>query len=296
MLFLVDDDPVAIHVMGHVLSPLADIRFATSGADALRLMAEAPPDLVLLDAQLGDMDGLQVLGHMRADSALADVAVIFVTSHDEEALEVAVLEHGAVDFIAKPVRAAPLLARVRTHLEMRKLTAELRRIATQDGLTGVANRRAFDEALDRACRMAHRLGAPLSLLMVDVDCFKSYNDHHGHQAGDACLRQVAQVLPRLCQRPGDLAARYGGEEFALLLPDTRTAGALHLAHRLLDAVETLRIPHGFSLARAHVTVSVGVACLTSVALQGSAKQLVHMADHALYAAKHNGRAQACTAG
>jgi diguanylate cyclase (GGDEF)-like protein len=296
LLLLVDDDPAMIQIMGRILSPLADIRFATSGKDALRLARETPFELMLLDAQLGDMEGLQVLQTLQADPLLAELPVIFVTSHDEEALEVAVLQHGAVDFIAKPVRAAPLMARVQTQLKIRRLTRELRQIATQDGLTGVANRRAFDQALAREWRLAERARQPLSLLMVDVDFFKRYNDHYGHQAGDECLKQLAKLLQTLSQRPGDLAARYGGEEFVLLLSDASWQGAEHVAQRLLQAVQALHLPHATS-ELGYVTVSVGLACQEPEAINPDlgCETLLHRADMALYEAKKNGRARVCRA-
>lgn len=293
MLLLVDDDPLVIHLMGRILSSMADVRFATTLDDAWRLIRDTTPDLILLDAQLGSTSGLQLLADLQGTPALRDIPVILVTSHDEETLEVAALEQGAVDFITKPVRAAPLLVRVRTHLDNRRLTRQLRQMAAQDGLTGVSNRRAFDEAMDRAWRQVQRTGGTLSLLMLDVDCFKAYNDHHGHQAGDDCLRRVAQALQSLVQRPGDLLARYGGEEFVMLLPGTPAEGAAHLAERALAAVSALDIAHGHSSAAPHVTVSIGVANVEQPVHGDSASRLVEAADLALYDAKRQGRARLC---
>ena len=291
MLLMVDDDPLVIQLIGRILTPMANVRFATNPGDAWRLINSAPPDLILLDAQLGDFSGLQLLADLQAAAPLHDIPVIFVTSHDDEALEVAALERGAVDFITKPVRAAPLLARVRTQLENRRLTRQLRQMAAQDGLTGLHNRRAFDEALDRAWRHAQRSASTLSLLMLDVDCFKAFNDHHGHQAGDDCLRRVAQSLQNLVQRPGDFLARYGGEEFVMLLPGTTADGATYLAKRALQTVSHLKIEHGHSTAASHVTVSIGVATADRPGQDDSPASLVHAADEALYEAKRQGRAR-----
>jgi diguanylate cyclase (GGDEF)-like protein len=294
IIFVVDDDPAVIHLMGRTLAPMADIRFATNGADATRLIREIHPDLVLLDAQLGDMSGLEVMEQLRTDPLLVDTPVIFVTSHHEEALEVEVLEHGAADFLTKPVRPATLIARVRTQLKVRQLTAELRRFATQDALTGVANRRAFDEQCAKACRQAQRTGAPISLLMMDVDAFKAYNDLYGHQAGDEVLHQIGGVLQHLSQRPQDLPARYGGEEFALLLPETDLTGALHIAGVMLTRIRGLRIPHADSPTGPFVTVSLGAAQLHPVKEPSAAvTELIELADRSLYAAKHAGRNQVC---
>lgn len=294
LILVVDDDPSVIEVVGNILSGQARVRFATSGEQALNLCRQVGPDLVLLDSQLGTLDGLQVLQRLQADPLLADIPVIIVTSHDEEALEVAALEQGAVDFITKPVRAATLLARVRTQLKMRSLTRELREMATRDGLTGVANRRAFDLALQREWRVAQRQHSPLALLMMDVDFFKRYNDSLGHLAGDACLQAVAGVLHDLGRRPADLSARYGGEEFVLLLPGTDLDGARRQARQVLDHIEALALPHPDSAVSDRVTVSIGVACLRE--LDGKApEQLIEAADRALYAAKQQGRARVCVA-
>jgi len=176
-------------------------------------------------------------------------------------------------------------------------------------LSGVANRRCFDETLSREWQRSRRGAQPISLLMIDIDHFKQFNDHYGHPAGDACLRAVAQSLVMAGLRPADLVARYGGEEFAVLLPETARTGAEHMAHRVLGAIEALAIPHQASATALHVTVSVGVACydhasdgwleasadsrFTSAQVAHvSAGQLLAAADNALYAAKRAGRAQA----
>ena len=228
-ILLVDDDPITIRLLTHILADLGSLRFATSGADALRLARELKPDLVLLDAEMPGMSGFQVCAAFKANPLLADVPVIFVTSHSDPAFEVSGFDLGAADFIAKPVLPALVQARVKTQLRLKHLADELRLIALADTLTGVANRRHFDNSLEREWRRLRRSGKPLALLMIDVDHFKRFNDHYGHQAGDSCLRAVAQALVGACQRPADLVARYGGEEFVMLLPDTTRDGAAHIA-------------------------------------------------------------------
>ncbi len=308
-ILLVDDDPGTIQVMGRILADLGDLRFATSGEDALRLARESAPDLILLDAEMPGMSGFRVFDTLKAEAALAEVPVIFITTHSEAAFEVSVLEMGAADFIAKPVSAALVLARVRTQLRIKHMADELRRVASTDGLTGVANRRRFDESLQREWLRARRNGDPLGLLLIDVDHFKLYNDRYGHPKGDTCLRNIAQALVGTSMRPADLVARCGGEEFALLLPQTPRSGAEHMASRILDAVEALRIRHEDSRTASHVTVSIGVACYDEASAcwaspssdrrfeDGvhkplSANNLVLAADRALYSAKRAGRAQA----
>jgi diguanylate cyclase (GGDEF)-like protein len=305
-ILLVDDNPAMIQLMGRILSGMGQLRFATSGPAALRQARVAAPDLILLDAEMPGMTGYQVCEAMKADPALRDIPVIFVTAHGGDELELRGLDIGAVDFISKPISEPLLLARVRTQLRVKHLTDELRRIATIDALTEVFNRRSFDDSLAREWKRAVRAGAPLGLLMVDVDHFKLFNDRYGHPAGDACLRSVAQVLRGACMRPADVTARYGGEEFAVLLPHTPRAGAMHLARRVMEAVTALGVPHEDSPTADHVTVSVGVgcydeasACWVAPTLEDgeptsgcAALDLVRCADRALYDAKHAGRAQA----
>lgn len=306
-ILLVDDDPTMIQIMGRILGDCAELRFATSGEMALQRVRELTPDLMLLDAEMPGMSGFQVCEAMQVDPALRDIPVIFVTSHSTPDFEVKALEIGAVDFIAKPINKLLLLARVKTQLRIRQLTDQLRHNATVDALTLLSNRRAFDESLAMEWRRSLRRGEPLSLLMVDVDHFKSYNDRYGHPAGDSCLATIGATLRKSAQRPTDIVARYGGEEFALLLPNTARGGAEQLAHRVLGNVEKLAIPHTSSAVARHVTVSIGVAsydvesaCWAEPspdlrfggAMICAAGVLLDAADRALYAAKQGGRARA----
>ena len=305
---LVDDDPGAIQLMGCILTDVGTLRFATNGRDALRLAHEFAPDLILLDAEMPGISGFRLLEMLKIEPQLADVPVIFITSHTEAGFEVSALEMGAADFIGKPFRSSLVLARVKTHLRMKRMADELRRAASTDALTGVANRRLFDESLKREWLRGRRTGDALSLLLIDVDHFKLYNDRYGHPQGDDCLRQVAQALMSACHRPADLAARYGGEEFMLLLPQTPVQGAQWVAERVLAAVQALGIPHeglvdqgSAAISRPIVSVSVGVAChddgsICRAASHATCKPgaLVLAADQALYAAKRAGRARYMT--
>lgn len=307
-ILLVDDDAGSIQIMGRILGGLGQLRFATNGEDALRLAREAVPDLMLLDAEMPGMSGFQVLEAFKAEPKLADVPVIFVTCHSDAAFEVAGFELGAADFIAKPISAPLVLARVKAQLRVKRVDDELRAIATNDMLTRVANRRSFDESLDREWRRTRLSGEPLSLLMIEVDHFKLFNERYGAQAGDACLRSLAQTLSGACRRPADRVARYGDEEFAVLLPQTPRNGAERVAHGVLDAVEALGIPHEASPTARHVTVSVGISSYDNdsgcwLPPSGNSRpefdlpsrytpvDLVHAASKALHTAKSAGRAQ-----
>ena len=294
-ILLVDDDLTTVSLLRRPLGELGQLRFAQSGTDGLRLAHAQPPDLVLLDVEMPAMSGFDVCKAMKADPVLCDVPIIFITSHDELDQEVTGLTLGAADFISKPLRIPLVIARVKTQLTMKTMSDALRRAATIDALTGLANRRQFDEALGREWSRCRRNRLPVSVLMIDVDCFKLYNDHYGHQAGDQCLTEVAGVLGASARRPADLVARYGGEEFCVLLPDTPLEGATVLAQRILERVDELRLPHEASTVTAHVTISIGVAAhhdMTHDARNPAVRKpdmLVAAADAALYEAKRAGR-------
>jgi diguanylate cyclase (GGDEF)-like protein len=298
-LLLVDDDASSVQVLAQMLRGLGELRFALSGEDALRLVHESPPDLVLIDAEMPGLSGLEVCAALHADPMLADVPVIIVTGHTEVAAEVAGFAAGAADFIRKPPVAEVVVARVRTQLRLKALGDALRASALTDGLTGLANRRRFDQALRAECERARRGGDSLALLLVDVDHFKRYNDHYGHVSGDACLREIGMAIHAAIRRPADLAARYGGEEFAVLLPQTDAAGARAMAQRIVDAIAAQALPHAAAPSR-FVSVSAGWAAARPdadagiIASRGEA--LVEAADRRLYAAKAAGRGRVGDAG
>jgi diguanylate cyclase (GGDEF)-like protein len=177
---------------------------------------------------------------------------------------------------------------VRLSTELSAANGELWQLSVQDALTGLANRRAFDSHLAEQMALSLRHKRPLALVLLDVDHFKAYNDHHGHQAGDACLAQLATALLDCCQRPGDMAARYGGEEFALVLPDTSLDGARHIAENARAAIGRLRISHGCGLAGAHISISAGITMMDGHS-PCTAEELIAAADALLYEAKHSGR-------
>ncbi len=291
---IVDDQPINIQALYRIFAPDHRVLMATSGDKALTIFREDPPDLILLDVVMPTMGGHEVCTRLKADAATRNIPVIFVTAHTDATEETRGLELGAVDFIAKPVNPAVVRARVKTHLTLKAHSDLLRKMVFIDGLTGVANRRCFDERLDIEWRRAARNAAPFALLMADVDHFKRYNDHYGHQVGDECLRRVASAIQASLLRPGDLVARYGGEEFACILPDTDLDGALTLATAIEQRVRGLQIEHADSDTAKVVTISLGVAmCLPQPA--GDAADLLALADKQLYRAKHGGRGRACGA-
>jgi len=227
-LLVVDDQPANIQALYQAFSADHQVLMATSGEQALKIAMAKQPDLVLLDVMMPGMDGHEVCHRLKAEESTRDIPVIFVTAHDDEASETLGLELGAVDIISKPINPKIVRARVKTQLTLKAQSDLLRQWVYIDGLTGVYNRRHFDERLASEWARSVRSGTELGIVLLDVDFFKRYNDQYGHRAGDDCLRRLAACLRDSLKRPADLVARYGGEEFVRLLPETPLAGALAL--------------------------------------------------------------------
>ncbi|MDQ5960681.1 MAG: hypothetical protein QG592_1764 [Pseudomonadota bacterium] len=300
---VVEDSRTNLKVVCHYLERMGITPIpAENGTKAIDLFISERPDMVLLDIILPDIDGFEVARSLRQLEQPGDwTPILFLTSMTkDEDLEKGIAA-GGDDYIHKPVSDVVLGAKIRAMQRIiqmrysllvltRKLDTanqELKRLTSLDGLTGIANRRHFDETLGREWRRSMRQGAEFSILMCDVDLFKAYNDTLGHQAGDECLRQVAQSLAEAMDRGGDLVARYGGEEFAVILPETSLAGGMIVAERMRQAVEALNIDHPTS-ANGKVTISIGLASGIAMPETDPAK-LVKTADRALYHAKHEGR-------
>ena len=285
---IVDDMPSNIEILEGVLGTEYEVLFATNGKDAIDIATSQNPDLILLDIVMPDMDGYEVCSRLKADAKTHDIPVIFVTAMDQEEDESKGLNAGVIDYITKPVRPAIVKARVHNHLELKRYRDSLKTLSMMDGLTGIPNRRQFDEVLDTEWRRARRNQISLALLMMDIDFFKAYNDHYGHLAGDDCLRQLAKGLADSVHRPADLVARYGGEEFVALLPETNAEGGLDIATRIQGKLKLLSIPHAYSSVADIVTLSIGVATMVPTDKQ-MPFDLIKLADDCLYAAKHSGR-------
>jgi diguanylate cyclase (GGDEF)-like protein len=293
-LLVVDDQPINIQVMHQIFSANFQIFMATSGPQALAICKDNPPDLVLLDIVMPGMDGFEVCAQLQADPATRNIPVIFVTGHTDAAQETHGLEVGAVDFISKPVNPAVVRARVKTHLTLKLQSDVMRKLVFLDGLTGVYNRRFFDQQLAMEMARSVRNASPLALILLDVDFFKRYNDRYGHQSGDDCLRQIALTLKEGLRRPADLVARYGGEEFACILPETGFEDAMAIATELEQRVRDKAIPHENSDTAPVVTISLGVAGRgANASTEGST--LLAEADTQLYKAKNGGRGRVCGA-
>jgi diguanylate cyclase (GGDEF)-like protein len=286
----VDDDVANIEILAAILDAECEMICATDGAQAIELATTAQPDLILLDVVMPDMDGYAVLTALKREPATADIPVIFITGRNDSDAEVHGLELGAADYISKPLSPPVVRIRVRNQLELKRARDELRAHATTDGLTGLANRRQFDEVFRLEYNRHTRTEGWLSLVMLDVDHFKAYNDHYGHVVGDECLRRIAAALRSVVKRASDLPARYGGEEFALILPETNLDSAVQIAEAVREAIAATAIEHCRSPVAGHVTASLGVASTKCVA-DGTPLDLIAQADGQLYAAKAAGRNQ-----
>lgn len=268
---------------------------ATDGEQGLADYNLLQPDIVLLDAVMPVMDGFTCCQHLQNLAGSDRTPVLIITSLDDPESVDRAFEVGAADYITKPIHWPVLRQRVRrliqqSHLykELEAANQKLRRLASLDGLTQLANRRLFDERLEQEWLRLVREQGPLSLIMCDVDFFKAYNDTYGHQAGDECLQQVAHAISAAVKRPADLVARYGGEEFAVILPYTESAGAVQVAENIRHKVQALLLDHATSRVSKYVTLSLGVACIIP-SHDSSLALLILSADKALYQAKASGR-------
>jgi len=285
----VDDVPANLDILvEHFQNDKIHLTVALSGKDALLLANASPPDLILLDIMMPGMDGYEVCRHLKSNPHTKDIPIIFVTAMGDSENEEKGLALGAIDYITKPFVLPVLKARIRNYLELKRKTDLLAELSLLDGLTGVANRRYFDSMLDQEWNRCQRSFKPLSLIMIDVDHFKLYNDYYGHGMGDECLKKITKALRKTLKRPADLLARYGGEEFVVLLPEMNEKEAVNVAEKLCENVAGLLIPHKQSDTKSTVTISLGCAS-TTPKQDNTAEQLLKQADECLYAAKAQGR-------
>jgi diguanylate cyclase (GGDEF)-like protein len=293
-ILIVDDVPTNVQILADALSSGYRIKVASNGVDALEIaQRESHPDLILLDVMMPDMDGFEVCRQLKADTQTMKIPVIFVTAKDTEIDEEFGLNLGAVDYIGKPFSIPIAKARIRNHIQLKQQADLLESLSMNDALTQIPNRRRFDQALASEWKRAAHDGAPLSLVLIDIDYFKQYNDCYGHVAGDVCLQVVAEELSKGVTRSNDLVVRYGGEEFVAILPETHQEAAIRLAERLRERIEKLGLPHAYPNAESIVTISLGVA--TQTKFPGNAlPQILDAADKALYMAKEGGRNRVCS--
>jgi len=301
-ILIIDDSKLARNQIADALRDSAlfdEYREANDGLEGFRFLSETRVDLVICDLEMPRMDGFRFLEMVRARPELQDIPIIILTSSSDRNSKLKGLEQGACDFVTKPFDSAEMVARVKVHLKIKRLQDELRsanehlkELSITDPLTNLHNRRYVTEALDKEFERAKRKHELLSLVIFDVDYFKLINDSFGHQRGDEVLVAIAAAAQRNL-RAFDVVARYGGEEFLFVLPDTPLAGAMVVAERLREEVQSLSFaPPMDGLA---VTVSLGVASYPSPQVE-TVSMLLRQADDALYRAKQNGRNRVETMG
>lgn len=278
------------------------------------LKTEPVADLIILDIILGEENGIEICRKIKKSPVYREVPIIMITAQKESGYLKDAFAAGAVDYLKKPIKKIEFMARINSAIRLRKetkarierekellqLSEELKRanqklekMALVDGLTGISNRRLFDKTIKKELKRARRKNSNLSLIMIDIDNFKEYNDTYGHQQGDQCLKEAASVLDKKTKRAADFAARYGGEEFAVILPDTAKDGALKIAEDIRKSIMNLKIEHKNSSTSDYITVSLGVSSIKveKEIDQGLIRSFIEQADQALYQAKENGKNQ-----
>ncbi|WP_404301941.1 diguanylate cyclase domain-containing protein [Alicycliphilus denitrificans] len=293
-LLIVDDEKQNRLLLTELFQDEYKIIQAKSGMQALERAQTHTPDLILLDVLMPELDGMTVLRELKRNDATRQIPVIFITALNSPSEEEWGLLLGAADYITKPFHPSIVRVRVHNHLQIAHQRRLLEQIAALDGLTGIPNRRRFDEALAQEWSRCQRSGQPLSLIIADVDHFKRYNDTQGHAAGDRVLQEVAAVLRHSARRPGDLVARYGGEEFVLLLPETSPQQARQLAEDVRQRVVARHIAHPTSPSAPCITLSLG-GITTIPGGNELTPDFFEGADDALYQAKAQGRNRWCWA-
>ncbi|KVU85845.1 diguanylate cyclase response regulator [Burkholderia ubonensis] len=311
MVLLVDDQTIVAEAVRRALADEDDIDFhyCTHSRDAMIAAVETRPTVILQDLVMPGTDGLSLVKAYRANPATRDVPIIVLSTKDEPEIKSAAFTAGANDYLVKLPDRIELVARIRYHSrsyvnqlqrdeayralrqsqqQLLQANLELRRLTHSDGLTGLSNRRYLDEYLSAEWRRGAREHAVLSLLMIDVDNFKLYNDTYGHVSGDDVLKQIASTVERCLGRAGDLAARFGGEEFAVVLPGTSPGGLRLLAEKIRLAIEALKLLHEQSSTGRYVTISIGGASIVP-ACDTLETSLLEAADRALYRAKRDGK-------
>lgn len=314
IVMLVDDQPFVAEAIRQQLEEDREINFHYCGSpdQAIATALEIRPTVILLDLVMPDVDGLALLRYFRANPAVRDVPVIVLSTRGEARIKADAFDAGANDYLIKLPDRIEMIARIRYHSnayimklqrdeayralresqkKLAETNLELLRLVNIDSLTGLANRRHFDESLHIEWKRAARNHAPLSVMLLDIDYFKSYNDTYGHLKGDDVLRRVAGIVRKCVMRPADQASRYGGEEFVVILPETPTQGASQVAEEIRRSVEALNIPHEGSEIASCLTLSIGIATVVPDDNGDSPLSLVNLADAALYQAKRSGRNQ-----
>lgn len=289
-ILIADDERINRKVLSELLEDEYEVIIAKNGKQVLeRTKNSCDIDLIILDIIMPDLNGYEVIKILKEADSTKDIPIIFITGLSSSEDEEKGLKLGAADYIMKPFHTSIVKLRVENHLKFVRQRKLLENLVGRDGLTEINNRRRFDEIFLKEWGRAVRTNKPLSVIMVDVDYFKKYNDHYGHASGDNVLKAVAATICDNLKRPGDSVSRYGGEEFAIILPETNIAGGKIIAEKIRKAIENLAIVHEKSDIAPHISISLGGA--TAWEKDANESDLLKSADDMLYQAKGLGRNQ-----
>ncbi len=310
---LIDDQPMVAEAVRRALEDEADIDFhyCPDPTKAIKIANKIQPTIILQDLMMPEVNGLMMVKFFRVNQQTAEVPIIILSTKEEPETKSETFAAGVNDYLVKLPDKIELIARIRYHSkayinqkqkeeaflalkesqrQLHEANLALEKLSSLDGLTNIANRRNFDHILRQEWNRSMRSFCPISLIMLDIDFFKLYNDTYGHQGGDETLKIVADILKDMENRPGDLAARYGGEEFTIILPETDISGVSEIAYSILDRVRAKKIKHASSTICDILTVSIGTATMVPP-IKSQPDILIAVADKALYQAKNNGRNQ-----
>ena len=289
---IVDDEPMSRMLLESILESVFTCATVESGEEAISYCEANLPDLVLLDMNMPDIDGLDVCTALKASPETNHIPVIFVTSTMDIESENACWEVGASDFVMKPVNASTLTHRIKTHLQNKLRTEFLEMMTFHDQLTGLYNRMYLTKEIPLLIKQVARDKGTVGAIMIDIDYFKLFNDTYGHLEGDICLQKVAQIVSDTVKRPKDAVIRFGGEEFLVVLPYIDHQGTKLVAHQLVEAVAHAKIPHGKGIEN-RVSISAGFAVWKATdVVEDDVAALIEDADISLFEAKELGRNQA----
>jgi len=290
-ILIVDDDTSNLMELTHILKDEYKIHAVKNGVSALEKANEYLPDIILLDIVMPDMNGYEVLAQLKSSGLTRNIPVIFITGVTESNDEIKGLASGASDYIRKPFNETIVRLRVLHQVQIINQMRKIEQLSMSDQLTSLPNRRSFEKRMNEEWSRASRDKTPLSILMIDIDRFKKYNDTYGHQQGDAALCALAEVLTSTLKRSIDFAARWGGEEFIVLLPNTDINGASDVAQQIRECVQNKEILNNNKMMT-KITVSIGINNY-SYGSSGTIEDFIQKADVALYDAKNSGRNRVC---
>jgi len=287
-ILVVDDDDIQITLLHYILDEYFEVISTTKPTEVLKLLEKNDIHLIISDVKMPRIDGFELIKKIKEKEEYYKIPFLFVSGAKSEEEEIKGLRLGALDFIPKPYNKDIVLIKTMKHLENYKQLKFFEKNSRMDSLTSICNRRVYDEEIERNFNYAKMHKHQISLLMLDIDYFKQYNDIYGHGKGDQCLIEIATTIKGIKKRDTDIFARYGGEEFALILPDSTEESAIKIADKILKEIKNKKIPHNGSIVSKNVSISIGIVSIIPIE-DTTIEDFQKMADDKLYEAKRNGR-------